>query len=649
MSNKSFRFFTRRQFLQTSATIGIGVSLPIIWEQRKVAAQLAPTASLFSSQVLDPITIPKFVDPLPVPGANWPVFGAGTQDIKLVEQSVQILPSTLGLSTTVWCYRGNDNYNSTYLGPTMVAQSNVPNNVTYNYKGITATTHLLKNGANTASVVDKHVHGTEMSEPEVRFIAHLHGAKGVGPGSDGYAESWVTPSGTQNTLSPAPPGPSVVPPQGAPGSGSHQHTYPNAQTASLAWYHDHALGITRLNVYAGGAGAYLITDSVETDYISRNLLPALGGPFDIPLVIQDRMFYPDGRLAYPDLDANTAGLIATPGCLNTWNSSDVSTRPEYFGDVIIVNGKAWPKLEVDPAIYRFRFLNGCNSRVLNLFISMGTDIYIIGTEGGFLPSKSVVPNDRLLMGPAERLDVLVDFRNYAGKTLKLKNKGAKKPFPTGTPPDPNIDGLVMQINVRKTPTLNPQIKKLYAGRWNPVDPPKKNDATTTRRVLLYEGRDSFGRIQPLLGSVMPSMGKSNGPFKAIPLLWDDQITEKPKQGTVEIWEIINTTADAHPIHIHEVLFSVWQRESISYKKKQGVDVQAQCPPFILPFPDISLVGDARPGEDFEQGFKDTALCLPGEVTRLVVDFRNSTTGRFVWHCHILEHEDHEMMRPYDVT
>jgi spore coat protein A, manganese oxidase len=307
-----------------------------------------------------------------------------------VQESVPILPSTLGLNTTVWCYRRDAGYTSTFLGPTMVATSRIPNDVTYDYSALSAATaHLLKNGAGTGSVVDKHVHGTDAGEPEVRFIAHLHGSEGVSPDSDGYAESWSTPTATDaNGTGPAPTN---------AGAGKWTHTYPNAQSAALAWYHDHALGITRLNVYAGGAGGYIITDTIEGGYITNGQLPGLG----TPLVIQDRMFYQDGWLAYPDLDAVVAGLIAQKGC-TPWPVPDVSTWPEYFGDVIVVNGKAWPFLDVEPAVYRFRFLNGCNSRVLDLsFQPPQPPVFaIIGTEGGFLPDPSDVRPNLVIGGPS---------------------------------------------------------------------------------------------------------------------------------------------------------------------------------------------------------------------------------------------------------
>jgi spore coat protein A len=620
--------FTRRQLLKTGAVAGAALSAPRILTIGKAGAAppgVIPTAKdpRFSVPVIDPGKIDKFIDALPVPGPNWPVITAGSETIKLVPVTTQILPSTLGLTTPCWSYRGNANYASTFLGPTMLAQSGTANIVTYDYSGLSSQTiHLLRRGNDPSqSVIDFHVHGTDMGEPQVRFIAHLHGAHGVSPGSDGYAESWSTPAATSvNGAGPAPVN---------AGPGIWQHTYPNAQTASLAWYHDHALGITRLNVYAGGAGGYIITDNVEQGYITSGQLPDLG----IPLVIQDRMFYPDGRLAYPDLDAVAAGLIAQKGH-TPWPVTDVSTRPEYFGDVIVVNGVAWPFLTVAPQVYRFRFLDGCNSRVLDLSFQppKPPSFAIIGTEGGFLPSPSDVrPN--LVFGGAERFDVLIDFRAYAGQTLTLINKGAKKPFPGGTPPNSQSDALVMQFRVTAgvgQPLSPPPL------RWNANTPPASG---TTRRVLLYEGLDQFGRIQPVLGTVT-----GTDPFTAVPKFWDDPVTENPKTGTVEVWEIFNTTADSHPIHIHEVFIRVLNRQPIAFDKKL---IAAICNAPLPNFP-ITVGGAQTAATGYETGFKDTALCPPGQVTRAVVDFQGATPGRFVWHCHILEHEDHEMMRPYDV-
>jgi hypothetical protein len=210
----SGRNLSRRRFLQTAAIAGAAMSAPSILISRK--ANAAPPLTMkdprFSAPVIDPKSIDKFVDPLPAPGPDWPVIGAGDETIRLLQRNVQILPSTLAVQPTpVWCYRGNVNYpvagtNGTFLGPTMLARTGTPSDVTYDYSPLVGNTiHLLKDGLNAGSVVDKHLHGTDATEPQVRFIAHLHGSAGVSPGSDGYAESWSTPTATTaNGGGPAP-------------------------------------------------------------------------------------------------------------------------------------------------------------------------------------------------------------------------------------------------------------------------------------------------------------------------------------------------------------------------------------------------------------------------------------------------------------
>jgi spore coat protein A len=411
------------------------------------------------------------------------------------------------------------------------------------------------------------------------------------------------------------------------------HNYPNIEGASTGWYHDHALGITRLNVYAGMAAGFLVTDDIEGKYIAQHILPTLGGSFDVPLVIQDRMFYVDGSLAYPDQPAE-ANCGPWPG--------GPSTLTEFFGECMLVNGKTWPVFDVEPAKYRVRFLNGCNSRFLDLGMDIGSEKFIIiGTEGGFLPSP--VSRNGLFLGPAERFDVIFDFMPFAGKTLTLTNKGGKKPFPSGSAPKPETDGMIMQFRVKPSLTIAAEITTALPSRINLSATPfeKRGQVATTRRVLLFEGLDKFGRTRPLLGQVMgtPASGLS-----ALPMTWSDPVTENPKAGTIEIWEIYNTTMDAHPIHLHEVLFSVLDRQPISFDKQSTMPA---CNIPLKAFP-LNLAGTARPSELYERGLKDTAIAYPGEVTRIIPDFTAAKPGRFAWHCHILEHEDHEMMRPYDV-
>ncbi len=663
--------WTRREVMQAGAASGIagvvtslGFGAPFVLTSRKAEAA-RPVVGLindprFSAPVIDPRAIPKFAQALPTPGTDWPVVDlslGGPHTLYVAQRNAQILPPVIpgGVSgpTPVWAYRNDptnanaippDTADVTYLGPTLVAAKGMQVDITYDYSPLfTAANglreHIVRRGLiPTQSVVDLHVHGTDMGEPQVRFIAHLHGGAEVAPNSDGYSEAWVTPDGTQNlpTATGTIPDSGLVP-------GAHLHHYPNAHGASLVWYHDHALGITRLNVYAGLAGGYLITDANEQGLIGAGSLPALGGAFDVPLVIQDRMFYPGGRLAYPDMPA-----LPVAGCPLLWPFADVSTMPEYFGDVMVVNGKAWPSFTVDPAIYRLRFLNGCNSRFLVLDLSaaggakVGPTFTIIGTEGGLLPGA--VLQNSLLMGPAERMDVLVDFRAFAGQSFTLTNRGAKKPFPGGAPTNVQTDGMVMQFVVRAAQTQVPQITVALPQILNSTPTPLSLLTPTTPRrgVLLYEGLDAFGRIQPLLGSVSPPV---LGVVTATPKLWADPVTETVTSGAVEIWEIYNTTADSHPIHLHEILFSVVDRQAITVNKKLVAGV---CGVAIPPFP-IALKGAAIPALPYETGFKDTVVTYPGEVTRVIADFRHAVPGRYAWHCHILEHEDHEMMRPYDIV
>lgn len=352
------------------------------------------------------------------------------------------------------------------------------------------------------------------------------------------------------------------------------------------------------------------------------------------------MFYADGQLAYPDLPAANA-----KGC-SAWPATDVSTLPEYFGEAIVVNGKTWPLLQVKPTIYWLRILNGCNSRVLQLKLGKtwgGAPLLpftVIGTEGGFLPNPVTLPE--LIMGGAERFEVLVDFSAFANQTLTLFNRGARKPFPGGKLLNPKTDGLVLQVRVGVSGSSGLTLPGPN-DVLNTETPPNPSGDAPRRRVLLYEGRDLYGRIQPLLGSV--ALDVEANQLKATSKLWDDAVTENATR-TVEIWEIFNTTVDSHPIHIHESFFSVLNRQPIAFDKKLA------APPVcggINPTFVITVLGAAVRAPAQERGFKDTVLCPPGQVTRIAVDFTNSATGRFVWHCHILEHEDHEMMRPYNVT
>jgi FtsP/CotA-like multicopper oxidase with cupredoxin domain len=345
--------------------------------------------------------------------------------------------------------------------------------------------------------------------------------------------------------------------------------------------------------------------------------------YEIPIAIQDRSFNDDGSLFYPDSREffDDFGGPYIPGGLvdGVFQPSDISPiwSPEFFGNAIVVNGKTWPFLEVEQRRYRFRYLNGCNSRFLILKHDNGLPFWQIGTDSALLPAP--VQLQRLLLGPAERADVIVDFTNVpVGTEIILQNLGPDEPFGGGvpgvdfSPADPTTTGQVLQFRVVAATgvdtSLPPDRIKLPPLRRLP-------GANRTRQVSLNEVDSALlegvGPRAALLGTLNPD-GTGH------PLEWADAITENPALGATEVWELHNFTEDAHPIHIHEVRFEVVNRE---------------------------LFGGAPYGpEPWETGFKDTVIAYPGEITRVKATFK--VPGLFVWHCHIVEHEDNEMMRPY---
>jgi bilirubin oxidase len=377
--------------------------------------------------------------------------------------------------------------------------------------------------------------------------------------------------------------------------------------------------------------------------------------YEIPIVIQDRSFDANDSLFYPDNRAFFEGLhtgqlqipfIPDPACSGP---SDVPPiwNPEFFGNTIVVNGRTWPYLEVEQRRYRFRFLNGCDSRFLILRLSKdGLPFWQIGADGGFLPAASRL--DQLLMGPAERADVIVDFTNVpVGSEIVLLNLGPDEPFGGGVPnndfdaSDPATTGMVMQFRVIPAGSVDVSTPpELLVLPQLPPSPPvaitrqlSLNEAESTS--VLVDGHPGHGhrKHQPAnlklacttpeavpFGPTMAMLGTLASNGEGNPLKWMDAITENPDPGATEVWEIHNFTEDAHPIHIHVVQFEVVEREDAA--------------------------GITRPPESWETGTKDTVVAFPGEITRVKATFDHA--GQFVWHCHILEHEDNEMMRPFSV-
>jgi FtsP/CotA-like multicopper oxidase with cupredoxin domain len=493
----------------------------------------------------------------------------------------------------------------------------------------------------------------------VPIVTHVHGAVGVGDESDGYAEAWYLPAAnnipadyaSEGTWYDFFAGKAMANFGAAWGPGFATFQYPNENRASTIWYHDHALGMTRLNVYAGPAGFFIIRGGpagdkavVDSRFGTTAVLP---GPapnagdkfppnktyYEIPIAVQDRSFNADGSLFYPDsrefFDEFAGPYIPDSNVSPIWN-------PEFFGNMIMVNGNTWPFQTVEQRRYRFRFLNGCQSRFLILDFDQipGVEVWAIGNEGGFLAAPVNLTADngnRLLMALAERADLIVDFTNVPVGNYVLGNVGPDEPFGGGVPDedfdvaDPDSTGQVMEFRVvpapAPDPTTPPQFLVLPAIAPLPVE-------TNTRPLALIEAMSNVhdGPSEALLGNVV------NGAL--VERKWMDEVTEDPAVGDTEVWEFYNATADAHPMHVHELAFEVVNRQGLATDEEGEV---------VEP---IQLVGDPRPPEAWETGFKDTVIAYPGEVTRLRAQF--NTPGQFVWHCHIVEHEDNEMMRPYRI-
>lgn len=454
----------------------------------------------------------------------------------------------------------------------------------------------------------------------VPIVTHLHGGE-VAPPSDGFPEAWFTHNGLYG-----------------PAYQSSLYTYLNEQEPTTLWYHDHAMGITRLNVYAGLAGFYLLREGKKSNNsCSCKDLNLPKGDYEIPLVIQDRIFMTNGSFYYDEEGVN-------PSIHPYW-------VPELFGDTIMVNGKVWPNLTVERRQYRFRILNGSNARFYNLYLSNEMEFTQIGSDGGFL--QEPVKLTALLLAPAERADILIDFsRENPGERIILLNN-ANAPYPDGISPDPDTLGQIMQFKISEaiSPPINPTplpnrlnyIPKLY--------PDKK------RIITLYEVPGPNGPIEVLLDG----------------LKWMYPVTEKPVVGSTEIWEIVNLTMDTHPIHLHLVQFQLLNRQDIDATSYQA---EWECcngiPPLEHPPKEIPLekylIGDPITPEENERGWKDTVRMNPGQVTRIIIRFAPQRVNQcwvrpgdnlfpfdpcvqpgYVWHCHILDHEDNEMMRPYQVV
>jgi spore coat protein A len=643
---------TRRQFLKAGAVGGAVLFVPSTAISRAWAAIPGGT--------LDPATIDKYVAPLVIPPVMPPLTavqheGVDRYAIAVRQFRQQILPAGMP-ATTVWGY-GSAPHRATFNYPAFTIEASVdrPVRVTWINDLVDRSgaylPHLLPvdpslhwaNPAGGTNGRDMRPSFTSTPGPytgPVPIVTHLHGSHSAEE-SDGFAEAWYLPHARNIPAGYARVGSFYDEFRGKFEAKWHQawppgkavFQYQNDQRASTMWFHDHTLGMTRANVYAGPAGFYLLRGGSSD--LPQGVLPGpaprLGDPpgtryYEIPIVVQDRSFNTDGSLFYP---ASREFFDGFEGPYIP--DSDISPifNPEFFGNTMVVNGRTWPVLAVEPRRYRFRFLDGGNSRFLILKIvtdpltprpaRAAVPFWQIGTEGGFLPFP--VQLDQLLMGLAERADVIVDFTGVpVGTEFYLINEGPDEPFGGGQPAedfeaaDPATTGQVMKfvvVPLASTDTSVPA-SQLRLPTFTPL-----GAASTTRQVSLNE-EDSA--VLAGVGPRAALLGTLDDAGNPVHLGWDDPITENPALGATEIWEIHNFTEDAHPIHIHEVQFQVANRQ---------------------PFE-----GPPRPPERWESGYKDTVIAYPDEITRVKAKF--DLPGLYVWHCHIVEHEDNEMMRPYRV-
>ncbi len=642
---------------------------------------------------LQPAAVPKFQTPLLVPPvmprADTVVRKGGKNidyyEISMRQFSQQILPAGLP-PTTVWGYgpvasasrKGLLVHNAPSL--TIEARWNRPARIKWINELVDSEgnhlPHLLPvdptlHWANPPGGVEgRDSRPTFETTPgpyggPVPIVTHVHGAIGVGDDSDGYAEAWYLPAARDIPADHATEGTwydffaekaaAAYGVEWGPGFATFQ--YPNTQRESTIWYHDHTLGMTRLNVYAGPAGFFLVRGGPEGEGAvlddRSGTTAVLPGPspkegdrfpsnktyYEIPIAVQDRAFNADGSLFYPDTRAFFDGVV---GDLIPEGDFSPIWNPEFFGNTLIANGNTWPFQVVEQRRYRLRFLNGCQSRFLILDFSgiPGVEVWQIGNEGGFLAAPVNLSGDHgghVLLGPAERADLIVDFTNVPVGAHVLGNVGPDEPFGGGVPgvdfavADPASTGRVLEFRVvpagRPDPTTPPQFLVLPPITALPQEALHRPLALIERMGM---GIDANGDpveapIEALLGEVVEGV--------TVERLWMDPVTENPTVGSTEVWEFVNTTGDAHPMHVHEVAFEVVNREGLVL-----TDDDVAMP--------IALDGVIRPPEPWESGFKDTVIAYPGQVTRVRATF--DQPGQFVWHCHIVEHEDNEMMRPYRI-
>jgi len=606
-----------------------------------------------TSTLLDPVMIPKWMNeltsppPLYVPTSETvDDQGQVTQhyEVDMVSFDEQILPTGFP-QTHVWGYGGLAKdavtgaplgYVQNSPGPSFSATRGVPIEVKWTNKitddhmfAVDPTLHWAdpNNMGMPMEEFPEYPPGFPEAQTPVPLVTHLHGSE-VQSTSDGGPDQWFTASGIYG------PAYDEYPNEGT--DGSVVFNYANGQPATTLWYHDHALGMTRLNVMSGLAGFYILEDPAN-DWIAP-LLPS--GKYDMPLAIQDRIFDVDGQLYFPSEGLN-------PDVHPYW-------MPEFFGNTIMVNGKVWPNMNVDRGVYLFRLLDGSNARFYTLTLKDATNnvklpFVQIMSDGGYLRAPATMTE--LTIAPGERAAVLVDFSNFPAGTKILMTNAAKAPFPSGERPNPRTVGQIMQFTVTGNPGPGYPVLPGILNEDLLTFPSLPSQIDKTRILTLVEVEGEGGPLEVLL----------NGQA------WGGVLSEIPQLGATEEWVIVNPTADTHPIHLHLVQFQLVSRQRIDAAKylDDWMELNGEPP---LPLDKVPtevgigpyLKNKPKPAPPNEQGWKDTVQMNPGEVTIIRVRFApidgtpeypfDATYGPgYVWHCHIIDHEDNEMMRPYEVV
>ena len=685
--------------------------------------------------------IPQFIDPLPdLANGGLHVIGGTDVTLSMEEFLSLVMPAGFvpanGLpyaGTYVWGYRqaGWDPASS-YINPVIVATRGIPTTMTFvNNLGDTSVSQITAWQTSTDQTLHwANPNNLPMNDPgrlanysgPIPAVPHLHGGE-VPPELDGGPDAWFLSQAQTGYMAHGHAYYSLDDPNNTRTSNYAIYRYPNSQEGANIWFHDHALGITRLNVYAGIAGAYIID---EPD-LWKPLAPK---PGLIPLVIQDRMFDVNGQLFLPNVGLNPEHPF--------W-------VPEFVGDTIVVNGKVWPFKAVDRQRYTLLFLNGSNARFYDMFLVdpvsgvKGPPMYVISTDGGYLANPVLIdPNatgrqtkagvaKSLIVGPGERYEAIVDFNDatwlaniaagYAALvqpvpptiSLHLRNN-ARTPFPGGAPAQNSTTGRIMEFRVSANAlvvdnSFDPA--GLAALRTRPIirlvnpvagAPPAGVNPAVKRQLALNEVMGPGGPLEVLVNNTKWS-GHSPRTYNDFhyDAASDTYYSELPNEGDIEQWEIINLTADAHPIHLHLVQFQLMNRQQFdvagytaaynaAFPGIAGDPVGGMFIPAFGPPKDYNaLNGDFAVGGNpaigpflnakkwpvvpplpSEAGWKDTVIMYPGEVTRIMVRWAPTDVAvgdtvnehfpfdpngghGFVWHCHIIDHEDNEMMRPDLVT